>query len=161
MIKPSWVISVTTVLASFGPKLNSDQWHTLGSLYLPVTFICLWSKAELATDNDQHHHEIMHLTMLLFSAIAIASSHVTSEGHAQKYTKFMVEYCQELKCIFPSYVCKSNHHMVLHVADFLRLYRLVQGWWAFPFERIIGMLQQISTKYKPGWFDSLRMLYLD
>lgn len=153
MIKPSWVTSVPTTLSSSGPKLKSDQWRTVGSLYLPVTLIRLWSGTSPTNPNSKRRHELLHLTMLLLSAIAVATSRVTSADNAKQYLTYMGAYRQELAKQFPTYKCHPNHHLAMHIPEFLAMYGPVHGWWAFPFERMIGMLQRISTNYKPGIFN--------
>ena len=40
--------------------------------------------------------------------------------------------------------------MALHLRDYILLYGPVHSWWAYPFERMIGTLQRISTNYKEG-----------
>lgn len=146
-VKPSWVTSVPTSLTS-GPKLKSDQWRTLGSVYLPITLIRLWSAAGEDTWAT-HRRNLLALTMSLLSAVVIATSRVTTSKHASEYFEHMVNYRVQLQELFPEYKCHPNHHMALHLDEFLEMYGPVHGWWAFPFERMIGTLQRISTNYKP------------
>jgi hypothetical protein len=150
VVKPSWVTSVPTSLSSSGPKLKSDQWRAVGSLYLPITLICLWSDVDHEDEKSVRRGKLLHLTMLLFSAIAVATSRVTSPENAAEYVQLMLSYRQELQTLFPGYKEHSIHHMVLHIGDFLLMYGPVHGWWAFPYERMIGKLQRIHTNYKPG-----------
>ncbi|KAF8963382.1 hypothetical protein BDZ97DRAFT_1661691, partial [Flammula alnicola] len=131
-------------------KLKSDQWRAVGSLYLPVTLIRLWSNKDGDDNLTQKRHDLLHLTMVLLSAICIVASRVTSDNHAEKFLEYMTEYRQELRRLFPDYKCHPNHHMAMHIGQFLKLYGPVHGWWTFPFERVIGMLQRIATNYKPG-----------
>lgn len=88
--------------------------------------------------------------MALLSAIAVVSSRKTSEENARMYMKYMQVYRGELARLFPNYKCHPNHHMAMHIAEYLLMYGPVHGWWAYPFERVIGMLQKVSTNYKPG-----------
>ncbi|KAF8229093.1 hypothetical protein L208DRAFT_1288357, partial [Tricholoma matsutake] len=150
MVKPSWVTSVLTTLLSVGPKLKSDQWKTIGSLYLPVSLVCLWSDVHQDDERSKHCHELLDLSMQLLSSVATAISCVTSNPHADEFLRLMSCYCQELQRLFPNYNVHCNHHMAIHIAEFLRMYGPVHGWWTFPFKRMIGMLQRISTNYKPG-----------
>jgi hypothetical protein len=150
MVKPSWVTSVPTTLSSSGPKLKSDQWRTIGSLYLPVTLIRLWSNAEPDDKENKKRQELLHLTMLLSSAVAAATTRITSAAHVNDYLMYMVKYREKLQQLFPDYACHCNHHMAMHIGEFLTRYGPVYGWWTFPYERMIGMLQRISTNYKPG-----------
>ena len=68
---------------------------------------------------------------------------------ASEYFEHMVNYRVQLQELFPEYKCHPNHHMALHLDEFLEMCGPVHGWWAFPFERMIGTLQRISTNYKP------------
>lgn len=151
MVKPSWVTSVPTTLSSSGPKLKSDQWRTIGSLYLPVTLIRLWTNGSLDPDpNAIRRQKLLHMTMLLFSAINLATSRATSRHNAKVYLDLLIQYRQELHTLFPRYQCAANQHLSFHISTCLLLHGPVQGWWAFPFERVIGMLQRFSTNYKAG-----------
>lgn len=150
MVKPSWVTSVPTTLSSGGPKLKSDQWRTVGSLYLPVTLIRLWSNVDPQDPHTQRRHDVLILTMTLLSAIAVCSSRVTSEANAHEFLTLILEYRKGLSRLFPNYEIHPNQHQVLHIPEFLCMYGPVHGWWTYPFERVIGMLQRISTNYKPG-----------
>lgn len=150
LVKPSWVTSIPKTVSTVGPKLKSDEWRTFGSLNLPVTLIRLWSDDDPQDEDSRQRQELLHLTMLLFSAIAAATTRVTSEKHREEYLSHMVQYRQELKRLFPGYDCRANHHIAFHIPDFMAYYGPVHGWWSYPFERMIGMLQRISTNYKPG-----------
>lgn len=150
MVKPSWIGSVPTTLSSSGAKLKSDQWRLVGALYLPVTLIRLWSEVVPGDDYSQHRRALLDMTMSLLSAIAVATSRETSAANADEYMAHMTRYREQLLLLFPSYKCRPNHHMAMHLGEFLRMYGPVHGWWTFPFERMIGMLGRISTNYKQG-----------
>ncbi|PPQ79206.1 hypothetical protein CVT26_000557 [Gymnopilus dilepis] len=152
MIKPAWVSSVPTTVSSTGPKLKSDQWRIFGSLYLPVTLVRLWSDCP-DSEIGRGRQRLLHLTMMLLSAIVIASSRITSQRHADEYLRYMLAYRKELSEAFPSYRCHANHHIALHLTDLLTMYGPMHGWWTFPLERMIGNLQRIATNYKPGEYE--------
>lgn len=145
MVKPTWMASIPTSISSTGPKMKSDEWRVAGSLYLPLSLIRLWSSSE---DEDLQH--VLQMTMHLFSAICIISSRVTSARQADKYRQEMVKYRKKLKSLFPNYKCHPNHHMAFHIHDFIIEYGPVHGWWTFPYERLNGVLQRISTNYHEG-----------
>ncbi|KAJ7482906.1 hypothetical protein B0H11DRAFT_1636567, partial [Mycena galericulata] len=69
---------------------------------------------------------------------------------AQGYHEHMLNYRARLQKLFPDYECHPNHHMALHITECLHLFGPVHGWWTFPFERLIGTLERISTNYRPG-----------
>ena len=121
---------------------------------LPVSLVRLWSVVEVGNPRSKRCREILDVTMLLLSAVAIACSRVTSEKHADLYFNNMHSYLSGLKGLFPDYSFHPNHHMALHLRDYLLLYGPVHSWWTFPFERLIGILQRISTNYKIGRFSN-------
>lgn len=93
-------------------------------------------------------------TLSLVSAILIASSRTMSREKADLYLYYMKEYLNGIRDLIPDYQFRPNHHMALHLWEYLRLYGPVQGWWAFPFERLIGLLQRTPTNFKNGKLSS-------
>ncbi len=153
VIQPSWLTSVPAQLgsASHG-KLKADQWRVLGTTFLPLSLIHLWQASD-AENNDERATRcarILDVTLSLLSAVAIALSHTTTHSHTDVMQQHLLDYLQGLKELFPDYKFRPNHHMALHLPEYIKLFGPVHSWWAFPFERVIGMLQRISTNYKPG-----------
>jgi len=161
MLRPSWLTSVPSEFGSAGyGKLKADQWRVLGITFLPVSLVRLWSVVEAGDPRSERCRQILDVTMSLLSAVAIACSRVTSAKHAELYLNNMHSYLSGLKVLFPEYSLHPNHHMALHLPDYLLLYGPVHSWWTFPFERLIGILQRISTNYKTGKFYNLLFLYV-
>jgi Domain of unknown function (DUF4218) len=90
--------------------------------------------------------------MSLLSAVTVASSHSMSLALANSYLQHMQGYLAGLKALFPQYGFHPNHHLALHLHQYLLLFGPVHAWWTFPFERMIGMLQCIPTSRKIGMF---------
>lgn len=161
MIRPSWLTSVPAQLgsASHG-KLKADQWRVLGTVFLPLSLIQLWQVVDTSNSNARAIRcaRILDVTLSLLSAVAIALSHTTSYSHADAMQQHLLDYLHGLKELFPSYKFRPNHHMALHLPEYIKLYGPVHSWWAFPHERVIGMLQHISTNYKTGMCDSFSVL---
>ncbi|THV06123.1 hypothetical protein K435DRAFT_645865, partial [Dendrothele bispora CBS 962.96] len=127
-------------------KLKADQWRAFGTVYLPITLIRLWSQS----DTHEARRELLGLTMDLVEAVIIASSRETSDNNATLYLSKMLSYRSRLQQLFPNYRARPNHHAALHIHEFLLFFGPVYSWWTFPYERVIGMLERISTNYKPG-----------
>ncbi|KAK0467701.1 uncharacterized protein EV420DRAFT_1259314, partial [Desarmillaria tabescens] len=146
MIKLSWLTSVPAKVGGneSDGKLKADQWWVLRLTFIPLSLIPMWSNA------SPQKQELLKLTMDLVSTVIVATLYKTSAEHGQIYTKHMMAYHSCLQSLFPSYECHPNHHMSMHIEEYLALYGPAQGWWAFLFERAIGQLQRISTNYKPG-----------
>jgi hypothetical protein len=151
LIRPSWLTSVPQELgsASHG-KLKADQWRALGTTFLPASLIRLWSCEDPEDPRSVRCRKICDVTISLLSAVSIACSRTTSIKHADAYLQHMQSYLEGLKELFPDYKFRPNHHMSLHLYEYIRFYGPVHSWWTFPFERVIGILQRISINYKPG-----------
>lgn len=151
MCTPSWLTSVPFNLGEpRHGKLKAAQWRTLAISYLPVSLVRLWEK-EKASSN---HKKLLDATMSLISAVIIATSRTTSAAKSDLYLQHMQTYLTSLQELIPDYDFRPNHHMALHLGEYLRLFGPVHAWWTFPFERLIGMLQRIPTNFKNGKFVS-------
>ncbi|PBK84324.1 hypothetical protein ARMGADRAFT_860780, partial [Armillaria gallica] len=122
MITPSWLTHIPKNLGDpVHGKLKEDQWRVL---------------------------EVLHVTMLLLSAVNIASSRVSSEMNADRYLSLIISYIEGIYELFPEYKFHLNQHMAIHLHEYLCSFGPVHSRWTFPFERVIGMLQHISTNCK-------------
>ena len=151
IVTPSWMTSIPSNLGSSRHgKLKADQWRVLGTTHLPFSLVRLWGLVEAGNNRSERCNKILHVTISLLSAILIASSRTTSQIHGNLYLQHMQAYIMGVKQLFPDYAFRPNHHMALHLHEYLLRYGPVHGWWTFPFERIIGMLQRIPTNGKIG-----------
>jgi len=151
MIAPSWFPSVPVDFgsASHG-KLKADQWRVIGTTYLPVSLVRLWAQSSDDSPRSTRCKDILDVTMFLVSATAIATSRVTSHVNATLFLQHMTAYIEGVKRLFPTFPLRPNHHMALHLPEYLVQYGPVHAWWLFPFERVIGMLQRTATNCKLG-----------
>ena len=153
LIRPSWLSSVPSQLGSSSHgKLKADQWRVLGTTFLPASLIRLWSRSDENDKRSIRCQKILDITISLLSSVAIATSRTTTKGHAEAFCSHLLDYMNGLKELFPDYELRLNHHMALHLDKYIKFYGPVHSWWTFPFERIIGMLQRVSTNYKEGKF---------
>ena len=162
MIIPSWLTSIPTNLgeANHG-KLKADQWQTLGVTYLPVSLIRLWDSPEALDDHhSQQHGKLLSVMLSLISAIIVASSRTTSQEKADLYFYHMTSYVNGLRELLPCYKFRLNHHMALHLGEYQRFYGPIYSWWAFPFKKLIGMLQRIPNNFQNGMFRHFYFIYL-
>lgn len=60
------------------------------------------------------------------------------------------KYLSEIRELFPDARPSTNQHVSLHLPFFLKQFGPVHSWWTFPFERLIGVLQQLPTNNKSG-----------
>lgn len=95
--------------------------------------------------------EFLNLTFMFLSAVDAVMSQEISTTNADVFLLYMEQYRTELQRLLPDYrYTHPNYHVWLHIAEFLLMFGPVYGWWNYPFEWMIGMLQRISTNYKPG-----------
>jgi hypothetical protein len=62
----------------------------------------------------------------------------------------MRAYLKSLRDLFPEMKLRPNHHNALYLGELLLRFGPVHGWWMFPFERLIGLLQKINSNKKMG-----------
>lgn len=152
MITPSWLTSVPVNLgcASHG-KLKADQWRVLGTTYLPITLIRLWGTKSTPLDARQARcRQLLHITIAMLSAVVLATSRKATVANAYCYRDLIVVYMKGLLDLFPDYKCRPNLHMSLHLYQFILDFGPPHGWWTFPFERLIGLLERMPHNGKIG-----------
>lgn len=150
-VTPSWMTSVPTNLGKVSHgKLKADQWRVLGTVHLPLSLTRLWGSIDPDDPRSLRCRKIFDVTMSLLSAVRVATSHTMTAEDADTYLQHMLDYLNGIKTLFPGYKLHPNHHMSLHIHEFLLLFGPVHSWWTFPFERLIGVLQRMSHNYQIG-----------
>jgi hypothetical protein len=135
-------------------KLKADQWKTCMEFDLPIFIAQNWAREtsaagqdpEITARRDKVYENIMQLAV----AIRWGTSYKTSAQHSQKFEENLVLYLRSLLILYPDIKFRPNHHASLHIGPLLAQFGPVHGWWMFPFERIIGLLQKINTNNKMG-----------
>jgi hypothetical protein len=112
----------------------------------------MWGRITPGDKQSEQCRKILDVTISLLSAIVAATSLKTSQRHANLYLQHLQAYLSGVTSLFPDYTFQPKHHMALHLPEYLLRYGPVHAWWAFPFERIIGMLQRIPVNGKIGTF---------
>lgn len=154
--RPAWK---TCPPANFGTpthgKLKADEWRACIEFDLLVSMLKLWAgEAGEAVDKDRL--AVIHSTILLSIAIRYATSHAITPVHVDGYLHFMHAYIVSVQELRPSINLHPIHHNALHLDRFLHLFGPIHGWWMFPIERLIGMLQKLNINYKPGVSNQLK-----
>jgi hypothetical protein len=155
-IRPTWQ---TPPPSNFGSpshgKLKADIWRIICDFFVTVSLVKMWLKP-----NSTNRQKLAAVsTLLLASAIRVGTSGLTSGEHAEEYTKLMETYLTTIRELRPNKNLHPIHHNALHFAEFLHRFGPSHGWWMFPFERLIGKLQQIHTNNKLGEHQA-RLLYI-
>lgn len=134
-------------------KLKADQWRSAIEFDVPMFLAQSWSFSDEEVLNDERkrrRQQLLASTMFLASAVRWGTSNVTSQNHAHHYNRHMIAYLQTILTLYPSYQLRPNHHGALHIGPFLLEFGPMRGWWMYPFERIIGILQKTNTNSKIG-----------
>ncbi|TFK45236.1 hypothetical protein OE88DRAFT_1640188 [Heliocybe sulcata] len=150
---PSWIDSVPY---NFGEAaagmLKADEWRTMTTIYLPIALVTLWGAGtqhatpQLAT----RCREVLDHTMGLFSAAWLICLRMTNLSCASRCRQYLADYIRNLRRLHRHAQFRTNHHMALHIYDFLLLFGPVHSWWCFPFERLVGWLQRQGHNHKFG-----------
>jgi hypothetical protein len=142
--KPSWL---NTVPLDFGDSrtgtLKADEWRAFATIYIPVALIPLWGENPMLA-------AALHNTMELVQVLWLSCYRATTEYRLKKVQQHLRSYLSKLSEIYPDASPSGNQHMALHLPYFMELFGPVHAWWTYPFERLIGHLQQIPTNNKFG-----------
>jgi hypothetical protein len=137
-------------------KLKADIYRTLMEFDIPVSMVelCTISPGQ----DSSRKRKLLECTMSLATAICWATSHRTSAKHVKEYMKNMQAYLSSLHELFPNRDLQPSHHSAIFIGEMLMRFGPIHGWWCFPFERVIGLLQQINTNSKLGTYDNILAL---
>lgn len=140
--------------ARFGTKsagnLKAAQWHILWTLYIPLALLSLWTAGlPTASGDTAEMAPVLDNAMALTSLILLAYKRKMTRARAKTYREHVRNYVIGLQQLFPGFLV-PYHHALFHIFDFLLLFGPIRSWWCFPFERLIGNLQQIPHNHKPG-----------
>ncbi|TFK18422.1 hypothetical protein FA15DRAFT_577312, partial [Coprinopsis marcescibilis] len=149
---PSWVSPPPQDLGTKrGGKLTADQWRTLATIFLVLTLVNLWGNGspELKDRLDN------------FISLVIVTKYATKRRISTQdiaiVEENLVKYLEGLKTIYPRHNFTINHHMSLHLPQFLRRLGPTHSWWTFPFERFNGVIQQINNNSRLGELEATFM----
>lgn len=132
--------------------MKADQWRILWTIYIPIALISLWVQGmPNAANNAAEMERVFENAMALVSLVTLACKHTTSEDRAKEYREYVRIYIEGLKAMFPGFLL-PYHHALFHIFEFLLLFGPIRGWWCFPFERLVGHLQDIPHNHKEGMF---------
>ncbi|KAJ3558229.1 hypothetical protein NM688_g1044 [Phlebia brevispora] len=152
-LRPSWMKSLPQMFGSGSHgKLKADQWRTALEFDLPMSLIEAWALQEGTV-----HQALVDNTMQLVFALRWALAPQITALHVSKYMDHMKCYLTGLQRLFPWMKLRPNHHYALHLGELLMRFGPMRGWWTFPFERLVGILQRVQTNMKPGQLESTMM----
>jgi hypothetical protein len=153
-VTPSWINSVPS---NYGENnagtIKADEWRILSTVYLPIALVTLWGDRAAANDPNSYLHSVLDHTMALFQAVTLVCRYTMNLRRVTAYRTLMKQWIDNLFDVHPhakDHHLRPNVHASLHLYDFLISFGPVVNWWCFPFERLIGTLQQINTNEKVG-----------
>ena len=134
---PSWVGSVPQNFGDVAAgTLKADEWRTLGTIYLPLALISIWGQGIPHKSDYEGFRasQVLNHTMLLISAVTIASKHSVSKSRSFDYLDQMSQYLSGLQVMHPDATFHPHHHLALHLPHFFQLFRPSCCFWTYPFE---------------------------
>ncbi|KAI0685130.1 hypothetical protein BC835DRAFT_1248024, partial [Cytidiella melzeri] len=130
-------------------KLTADQWRTICTVHIPITLIRLWA------NSTTRKRSMLKNYMDLVSVINIGGMLETTEGFIQQYDSAILRYLEKMKELYPEAPFHSNHHLAIHLGQFLRLFGPVHSWRGFFFERFNHLLQGLHTNMRTGAIEAM------
>ncbi|PIL33820.1 hypothetical protein GSI_04445 [Ganoderma sinense ZZ0214-1] len=121
-------------------KLKADQWRTVCTVSLVITLCRLWGVRSAPDERKRLLENFVHLVC----AVDLATRRSMSPERITRFDGHIREYLSSLRTLF-NHSLVPNHHLSLHLHEFLRSFGPVHGWWTFPFERFNGLLARLNT----------------
>ncbi|KAJ3816845.1 hypothetical protein F5880DRAFT_1493831, partial [Lentinula raphanica] len=151
VVVPSWISKPPfDCCLKSGGTLKADNWRLLICLYLPLALLSMWTKeSPVRTDDNTDMEDVLNTAMHLTCASILMAKQTMSLERRELFLQHYIAHIRGLKEIFPGFGVPS-HHVGFHVYDFIRLFSVVQNFWCFSGERLIGNLQNVPTNHKPG-----------
>jgi hypothetical protein len=130
--------------------LKADEWRSMSTIYIPLALVTLWGEGSphKSPKIAAEMRNLLDHTMCLFSAIHLACLPTISHADAEAYREMVQTFIQNLQEHYPGAKFYPNHHMAQHIYDFLLLFGPARSMWCFPFERLVGRLQEVNTNNK-------------
>lgn len=141
---------------------KADEWRHL----LHITPVPLWlcwreeddSILDLAPpmppnarNTPKHSRKLRSIydaLLLLCASVHILSAKEISVSEARIGQELMAQY--SIIALRLGFKLTVNNHLVMHIADMIRLFGPVQNWWLFPFERFNGVLERVNHNGHDG-----------
>ena len=111
----------------------------------------MWGEGTSHTSLEEAQlHQILDHPIFLVSTISLACMGIKTQTPLDAYLKYMMQYLKQQAVLHPNIDYCPNHHMSMHLLHFLQLFVPIWSWWCFPFECLIGQLQQLLSNHKLG-----------
>lgn len=157
LITHSWFRSVPTNFSEANTgTLKADGWYTMAIVYIPLALVGIWGERSKHPSQEiaVQLHSVLNHTMELIQAIQIFCLHVMTESHVAAYPTCILNWLGSLQKVLPSATLHLNGHMVCYIHHYLLLFGLIQSWWCFPFEYLIGHIQPLPINHQFGQYSS-------
>ncbi|KAG2102169.1 hypothetical protein BD769DRAFT_1367629, partial [Suillus cothurnatus] len=151
---PSWIGRAPPDIGnpSHG-KLSADQWRTLCTVHLPITLTRLWGRP----DSPPRKKEILENFLDLVTAVLYGTPRRLTDKRIRTYNHYIFKYIRGLIRIYDDYKLTPNQHFSLHLSEILKKFGPPHAYWAFPFERYIGLIRHIHTNQRPSEMEATFM----
>ncbi|KAA1479136.1 hypothetical protein DENSPDRAFT_788840 [Dentipellis sp. KUC8613] len=144
---PAWISPAPRNMGStLHGKLTADQWKVACTIHLPITLIRIWGGKPEGTRLARMLANFIDLVV----AVEVATMRIISEEDIEFYDTLMLRYLESMKELYKDGKVLPNHHLALHLREFLRSFGSVHAWRAFAFERYNYILQHENTNQKFG-----------
>ncbi|KAG2071715.1 hypothetical protein BDR04DRAFT_942780, partial [Suillus decipiens] len=69
---------------------------------------------------------------------------------AYAYHSYIARHVTNLTKVHPTFALHLNHHAAFHIYNYLLLFGPAHSWWCFPYNCLIGILQDLLVNHKSG-----------
>ncbi|KAG2063399.1 hypothetical protein BDR04DRAFT_1038092, partial [Suillus decipiens] len=105
--------------------IKADEWHSLITVYIPITLISLWGADTSHPSNEVGTllRTILNHMMELVCAVYLMCAQTVTTDRAHAYHSHIACYVTNLTKVHPTFTLWPNHHAAFHIYDFLILFR--------------------------------------
>ncbi|MBW0550335.1 hypothetical protein O181_090050 [Austropuccinia psidii MF-1] len=130
--------------------LKASQWLTLYTLFMPLVILDMYIEGKGTIHVESNRGRFLQNTGDLIQCLQTACTRVLRDGHVERFYNAYSRYTVTSRQLFNNPRVKPNQHYALHIPEELKIWGLLMGVAEFPGERMIGILQKISTNGKIG-----------
>lgn len=167
---PSHITRLPKNLGTNQTVQKADEWRQLITI-APVILWLTWrdpddsipdteppttASEKIDTTHSRKRLSLYNAILYLCGAVRLLTTKTITMAQAAVGQQYLVNYCQRM--IMLGVELTINHHLAMHMEDFIRLFGPVYAWWLFAYERFNGMLEKVKLNGHDGGRMELTML---
>ena len=135
-ITPADVGRIPHKISSQFSSFTADQWKNWTLIYSVIVLKCIIPEV---------HYECWYVFV---EACRLLCSRSISHDGVAKLDSLLIRFCQKFEEVYGASSCTPNIHLHGHLKECILDFGPASSFWAFPFERLNGMLGSVPTNHQ-------------